>query len=122
MFENLIVLTLVLVFGGIGVYSSANVLLTELNRAIRKGKRSGGGIVALAVTALALASQTGLSFAQATPVPLELDINLQPLFQQIGTYLPLFLGVLAVGGAIGIAVKLSKFIIGSISSGFGGGK
>lgn len=120
MFENLVLLAAVLVFGGIGVYATFNFLLGELRKAVRKNQTSTvRALSAFALVAAVLASK-GVSFAQATAVPLDLDIDIGPLFAQIGQYLPLFLGVLAVGGAIGIAVDLAGFVIRSVRGGFKG--
>lgn len=62
--------------------------------------------------------------AQA-PLPLlgqlSLDLDLTPLWESINTYFPLFLGVVAIGGGIAIAIALARFVINAVLSAFKGG-
>ena len=51
---------------------------------------------------------------------MSLDIDLSPFFTQLNIYLPVFLGLFAIVGAIGGAIALSKMIIGAIVNAFSG--
>jgi hypothetical protein len=51
---------------------------------------------------------------------MSLDIDLSPFFDQLNAYLPAFLGLFAVIGAIGGAIALSKMIIGAVVNAFSG--
>lgn len=56
------------------------------------------------------------SFAQSDT--LELDIDPAPLFSSISAYVPLFFGILAVGGGILIGKKIAMFVIDAIADAF----
>lgn len=49
---------------------------------------------------------------------MELDIDMQPLFDAINTWFPALFAVLAIGGGIGIALKLGGFLIDKVTSAF----
>lgn len=49
---------------------------------------------------------------------LSLDVDLQPLFDGINQFFPVFLAVLAVPAGIGIAIRLVDFIIKKVESAF----
>lgn len=49
---------------------------------------------------------------------MSLDIDVQPLFDAINDWFPSLFAVLAIGGGIGIALKLGSFLINKISSAF----
>lgn len=49
---------------------------------------------------------------------LELNIDVQPLFDSIGIYLPIFFAILAIGGGITIAMTIGKMIIKMIAEAF----
>ena len=49
---------------------------------------------------------------------LSLDVDLQPLFDAIGVYFPIFLGILAIPAGIGIAILLANFIIDKVRDAF----
>jgi hypothetical protein len=51
---------------------------------------------------------------------MSLDINLDPFFEQLNVYLPAFLALFAVVGAIGGAIALSKMIMTAIVNAFSG--
>lgn len=52
---------------------------------------------------------------------LSLDLDLQPFFDQLNTFLPIFLNLFAVVGGISAAMVLSKTIIEAIVSAFSRG-
>ncbi len=47
-----------------------------------------------------------------------LQIDLQPLWDSITAYFPLFFGILVIPAGIGIAIKLSEFLIGKVRDAF----
>lgn len=47
-----------------------------------------------------------------------LSVNLQPLWDSIATYFPIFFGVLVIPAGIAIAVRLSEFLIGKVQEAF----
>ena len=51
---------------------------------------------------------------------MSLDLDLSPFFDQLNIYLPVFLGLFAIIGAIGGAIALSKMIIGAVVNAFSG--
>jgi len=51
-----------------------------------------------------------------------IDWDLQPFFDSLNTYLPVFIGLFAVVGGIAGAMALSKYVIGAIVDAFRGGK
>lgn len=53
---------------------------------------------------------------------ISLDLNLDPLWASVNTYFPIFLGVLAVGGGIAIAMALGNYVIQKVIQAFGGGR
>jgi hypothetical protein len=53
---------------------------------------------------------------------LQLDIDLQPLFDAINQFIPVFLPVIAIGGGIAIALALSTFLVNMIKKSIGGGR
>ena len=50
---------------------------------------------------------------------LSLDIDLQPLFDAINQFLPVFLPVIAIGGGISIALALATFLVNTIKKSIG---
>jgi hypothetical protein len=40
------------------------------------------------------------------------------LWDQVNTWFPVFFGVMAIGGGIGVAVKLAMFIINEVKAAF----
>lgn len=54
-----------------------------------------------------------------TPVNLEIDVN--PLFESINQYLPIMFGIFAVAGGISIAMVIVRFLINAIIGAFKGG-
>ena len=53
---------------------------------------------------------------------LSLNIDLQPLFDAINQFLPIFLPVVAIGGGISIALALAIFLVNTIKRSIGGGR
>lgn len=49
---------------------------------------------------------------------MSLDIDMQPLFDAINEWFPALFAVLAIGGGIGIALKLGSFLIDKVSGAF----
>lgn len=49
---------------------------------------------------------------------MSLDVDVQPLFDSINTFFPIFFPVLALVGGIAIALKLSQFLIEEIKRAF----
>lgn len=49
---------------------------------------------------------------------MSLDIDVQPLFDSINTFFPVFFPVMALIGGIAIALALSKFVIEEIRRAF----
>lgn len=59
-----------------------------------------------------------LSFAvMPSYASLELDLDMQPLFDSISTWFTTFLPILSIGGGIAIAVALVAMIIASVVNG-----
>lgn len=69
------------------------------------------------IAAIALFQQTATHAAS-----LSLNIDLQPLFDNINIYLPIFFLIFAIPGAIVIAMLIAKLIINSVRAAFEGGK
>lgn len=74
-------------------------------------------MVGALMVAVALSHQVAVHAAS-----LSLNINLQPLFDNVNVYLPIFFLVFAIPGAIVIAMLISKLIINSVRAAFEGGK
>lgn len=51
---------------------------------------------------------------------LSLDLNLDPLWTSVNTYFPIFLGIVAIGGGIAIAIAISRFVINALLAAFRG--
>lgn len=51
---------------------------------------------------------------------MSLNIDMQPLWDSINANFPIFFGILATIGGIGIALKLGEFLINKVQSMFGG--
>ncbi len=49
---------------------------------------------------------------------MSLNIDLQPLWDSISQYFPLFFGILVIPAGIGIAIKLSEFLISKVRDAF----
>jgi len=49
---------------------------------------------------------------------MSLDIDVQPVFDAINQFFPVLFPILAIGGGIGIALRLGSFLIDKISSAF----
>ncbi len=49
---------------------------------------------------------------------MSIDIDMSILWDQINTWFPVMFGVFAIGGGIGIAVKLGLFIINEVKRAF----
>lgn len=49
---------------------------------------------------------------------MSLDVDIQPLFDSINTFFPIFFPIMALIGGIAIAVALSKFVIEEIKRAF----
>ena len=49
---------------------------------------------------------------------LSLDVDLQPLFDQINVFFPIMLGILAIPAGIGIAIVLANYIITKVREAF----
>lgn len=73
-------------------------------------------LAAFALLVTILVAPQLVSFAQSDT--LTIDIDPAPLFTGITTYLPVFFGILALGGSILIAKKIAVFIIDSIAEAF----
>lgn len=73
---------------------------------------------ALALLTLTLASFApgGASFAQSS----QIDFDLQPFFDSLNQYLPIFIGLFALIGGIAGAMAISKYIIGAVVDAFSG--
>lgn len=52
---------------------------------------------------------------------LSLDLNLDPLWTSVNTYFPIFLGIVAIGGGIAIAIAIANFVIKALLGAFGKG-
>jgi phage shock protein PspC (stress-responsive transcriptional regulator) len=57
------------------------------------------------------------SFAQS----LSLNFDLQPFFDNMNVYLPVFIGVFGIVGGIAAALVLSRFVINAVINAFKGG-
>jgi hypothetical protein len=49
---------------------------------------------------------------------MSLNIDLQPLWDSISAYFPVFFGVLVIPAGIAIAIKLSEFLISKVRDAF----
>lgn len=58
------------------------------------------------------------SFAQATLEPLDLDVNV--FISSANNWMPVVLGIVAIGAGLAIAVKFANFIKDSLLSALGG--
>jgi hypothetical protein len=52
---------------------------------------------------------------------MSIEWDLQPFFDALNTYLPIFISLFAIVGGIAGAMALAKFVIGSIVTAFRGG-
>ena len=53
---------------------------------------------------------------------MSIDFDLQPFFDSLNVYLPIFIGLFAIVGGIAGAMALAKYVIGAIVDAFRGGK
>ncbi len=74
-------------------------------------------LAAFVLVAAALAFSGGASFAQSD---VSIDFDITPLFTSLNTYLPIFLGIFAIGGGIAAAMALSRYIISVVVKAFSG--
>lgn len=81
----------------------------------RYGARALGALAAAAALAAVLLPN---GYARASALSLSIDV--QPLFDAIQSYVPLFFGILAIGGGIAIGLAIARFVINSIKSAFEG--
>lgn len=49
---------------------------------------------------------------------MSLNIDLQPLWDSISLYFPVFFGILVVPAGIAVAIKLAEFLISKVSDAF----
>lgn len=49
---------------------------------------------------------------------MSLDVDLQPLWDSISTYFPIFFGILVVPAGITVAIKLAEFLINKVREAF----
>lgn len=49
---------------------------------------------------------------------MSLNIDLQPLWDSISQYFPVFFGILVVPAGIAVAIKLAEFLISKVSDAF----
>lgn len=73
---------------------------------------------ALAASAGAVSVALGSvpTYAQTT-----LNFDITPFFEQLGVYLPVFIGIFAIVGGIAAAIALSKLVINAVVDAFKGG-
>ncbi len=74
------------------------------------------GALALLTLTLASFAPGGMTFAQSTTI----DFDLQPFFDSLNQYLPIFIGLFALIGGIAGAMAISKYIIGAVVDAFSG--
>lgn len=74
--------------------------------------------IKIGLAALGLAAMLMPEVANAQS--LTLDIDVQPLFDAINNYIPVFFGLLSIAGGITIALLIARFIINAISDAFSG--
>ena len=86
-----------------------NSSATHRRRASVAGLLAAGVIVALL-----------LSPQSASASVLSLSIDVQPMFNNVNQIVPVFLGILGIGGAIAIAGALVKFVVNHLVKGFNG--
>lgn len=80
------------------------------------GRQTVSVMAAALIAAIALFQQVPAQAASLT-----LDLNMQPLFDGINTYLPIFFLIFAIPGGIVIAMLIAKLVINSVKSAFEGG-
>ena len=80
------------------------------------GRQSVSVMAATLIAAIALFQQ-----APAHAASLSLSINMQPLFDGINTYLPIFFLIFAIPGGIVIAMLIARLVINSVKAAFEGG-
>lgn len=49
---------------------------------------------------------------------MSLDVDVSPIWTAVNNFFPVFFPILAIGGGIGIALKLGTFLINKIQSAF----
>jgi hypothetical protein len=72
-------------------------------------------VIAFVVVAVAFPT-TAVSFAQST-----IEFDLDPFFDSLNTYLPIFIGLFAIVGGIAGAMALARYVIGAVVRAFSGG-
>lgn len=53
---------------------------------------------------------------------MSLEFDLQPFFDSLNTYLPIFIGLFAIVGGIAGAIALARYVINAVIGAFQGGK
>lgn len=76
-------------------------------------------LMLISVFALTMVAMVAPAAAQ-TAEPVALNIDLNPLFDNINTYIPVFFGIFAIPGGIAIAIVLVRFIINAVRGAFEG--
>lgn len=75
-------------------------------------------VAVMAVMALPAMAQTATPEPTTAAISLAIDVN--PLFDSIETYIPMFFAIFAIPGGIAIAIVLVRFIINTVKGAFEG--
>jgi hypothetical protein len=103
-------LTFVLIVAALAVYGAH----LFYQWAIASSRRTAGTLAAAGV-ALSMVMPDAVSHASST-----IDFNLDPFFDSLNTYLPIFIGLFAVIGGIAGAMALARYVIGAVVKAFSG--
>src|SRR5690349_8970745 len=110
---------IVLCILGLAGYGLFSLVRDVRSKWSRQQVQRAGVTAALAMLG-ALAMLPGGRLLAQTDVPVQLEIDMGPLFTNINTYLPIMFGIFAVAGGITIAMVLAKFLINAIKGAFEG--
>lgn len=110
---------IVLFILGLALYG-AYALVRDLRGKIPQDKVQQITTAALVAVLGTMALLPGGGVMAQTEVPLELELDLNPLFTNINTYFPVFFTIFAIIGGIVISMILAKWIINAIKGAFEG--